>query len=500
MAAAFGLPETRRLLQYRTLTASERQTLGDALGLDVAGWSDGHLPEQLGTAFGDPRTGAASRDPLGWALTHFSVRCPSCHDQNEPWDLHHQTGLAWTCRRHGRPLEAACGACNPRIGLLLGSPLKCLHHRTPRNVTAPDEDAQLEVSLRAMMSSPDEKNTAALRTLRALTAFVTLDLVLSPNKPGDRNEEVAQRLQALHRRVRRSGRGKVGLRLERPAHEPWVNAHLVARASRHLDRSTGLPDSDWISSVARKLDRSDFPMHRIESFTEHLGMTSFGRREVQEVDPQWLRLADESVLALRRRGITAAHIPSFLSDPPTDDLLTGHWAPGLARSVVLRQALTGEATTRIVTDLGHHFTHVTQVRRILALPPNDAQRRSFHAATTNLLDGPLTDYAQKRVNQVAVVRVSDHVLRQFRLTPPSGANVSPGQAAALWLWSAVTSSHPVTAAFLDGRTTRPVLPKIRDWQRSADPAQLLGLLSWNDAETNVAPSAPRIRASETRAV
>src|SRR5690606_34827464 len=106
---------------------------------------------------GDLRTGAATQDPLGWALTYHSTRCQSCHDRGAPWMLAHQTGLAWMCPQHRIYLRALCSRCTPRGHALAGAPIGCPHHTTP--ALAEDSEAVLDLQSR-LLHALDEPSSS----------------------------------------------------------------------------------------------------------------------------------------------------------------------------------------------------------------------------------------------------------------------------------------------------------------------------------------------------
>lgn len=491
-------PEAVELLRERTLSFGQRKSLGEALGLSIDGWEAGMWTPELGGAIGDPRTGSASRDPLGWALNQFSVRCPVCHDEGAPWDLLHQTALAWICVRHGRYLSAACGRCNPRAAFLAGSPIRCHHHATDDEAPA-SELVHLQDTLGSLFSTASKRNVTTLRTLRAASTLAYVDAAHASRSSG-LTGAIQNHARTHHSRRRTTGSGKVGLRLERPPHEPWANAHLVRAASRHYDLSTGDLDISWASAVLDDLIEHRFPLHRIEPFTVELGLDLPSRR-LQEVHPSWLRLATVTAASLQERGLTGSHIPSNLIDPETEDLWTTPWPTGLARAAMLGHVLSERSLSQVVGDLGHHFTHVTAVRQLLVQPPNNQDRRAINSATAHLTgrQGSVR-YAERRALQSGIVRVSDQVLRQLRLDPPRTARVSRGRAAALWLWCVTTSSHLSAAPFVDGRTSRSLGPLLRGWHRQTDPAALLALVDWNESSLRLEDSAAKNTATVTRLV
>lgn len=476
----FGLPLAESLLRARTLSKQDRADLAETLGLDDTQWHACVYEPEADSALGDLDTGAGTWDPLGWALTHHSTRCLSCHHRGDPWMLQHQTGLAWICPRHQTYLQAVCGACTSRAASLAGAPLTCRHHSTPASVLTDDPEAVLAIQERLLLAlhhPPTTLATPPLRDLRAATVFALLDAALSGRSPHLSTDAVRE---ARARCARRDGRGgRLGLRLGRPPHEPWLNAHLTSTALRHWDARTGSFDEGWLSAVAHDVRQSAIPTRHLLPFAAQLDIEIPGSKTHMPVAHRWLRLAERLSHRLTEHGFGADAIPAALTDPGQEDLWTSEWPLSLARAALLYTSLTDSSLTDAVCGLGHHFTHVTPVKQILSVQPTTHDTRAFEAAVDTLLSDEPRDLANARRWQRNVTNVDRTVLRQHRVTPPTTARLHAGQVAAAWLWCVSTGGHLTSVPFLDGRATHPLAGRIRDWHRSHG-ADLIALLEWND--------------------
>lgn len=475
----FGHRAAAELLKSRTLTAADQHDLGEALGLDRRNWDQCQFAPSQISAIGDLRVGSATTDPLGWALTHHSTRCSACHERKAPWMLVHQLGLAWVCVEHEQYLRAVCGRCNPRGGLLAGAAIRCTHH--DRGYGREDLSETLVLQSKVFAAVEDASDLASqrwLRDLRAASVFAYVDAALCQRSPY-LSKATIRHASGMRERTRQNQGGRVGLRLDRPAHEPWLNAHVVTTASKHVARSTDRFDVDWLAAVAKDIRMSDLPTHRIKPFSDHLDIRIPGSKVAAPIASRWQALARNLAQNLRTSGFRSINIPAALIDPRHEDLWTSEWAVSLTRAALIRRCLANESLSASVRSLGHHFTHVTAVRQLLRGRPSPEDENAFRAAVAGLMQGPASDLETARFRQQHVKNVPESVLRQFRLHPPSSNRLRPGQVAAAWLWCTTTGSHLTSAPFLDGRATHPMALEIRNWHQ-AEATSLIALLDWND--------------------
>lgn len=477
----FGLHAASCLLTARRLTTTAQEQIAAELHLDPSTWDALQFSEAQDAVVGDLRVGAATQDPLGWALTHHHTLCPRCHEARAPWFLKQQLGLAWTCSKHRIPLLAACGVCDPRPRLVGGAPLRCTHFKVRPEFMINDETMALEAQLQDYVQDVHPSKQQWLRDLRAVATFAYLDAALMARSPHLSHRVVDYASAAYNSRTRRGGR--LGMRLDRPPHDPWVNAELTTAAIKHLG-PTGVVDYDWLNAVAGDVRQSAIPVHRLRPFSDHLDVHVPGTKNVGDVSPGWLDLALEGSELLRSHNLTAAGIPAALIDPVHEDLWTLDWPPVLARSVLLHSQLTGDSLTGAVRTLGHHFTAVTAVKRVVGRPPSRNERVRLLDAVQRLSRVQPVDFAASRGRQRHVTSIPTSVLSQLGLRVPHSGAVSPGQVAAAWLWCVSTGSLLVSVPFVDGRALRPLAAAIRTWHREQSDT-LVGLLDWNNSKQDL---------------
>lgn len=461
----------RSFFVTRTMTATQTKRVACYFSVDPANVRDSTLTGLPSEIVGEANPRAATADPVGWSLMHWSARCLECHATRQPWLTLHQTGLVWSCEQHRTYLTAICGLCCPPAELVTRPHLRCHMSDYPRAVTAADLRNQITVASRVARANPSD--IAWLRNLRALTVFVALESAITRDigRPPSRQAALVTRSRPV-----------LG-RLDRPDPDPRRTAALVHVALRHLT-DDGNFDKDWVERVCVGLDRRDDLKVRLAPFRRQLGLLPEKPTPVPAaaplppwtMHPRWQEVLSTTSAAVRAAGLEPANVPAALLD---SNQFTGDVVSSIVPAVALRMVAFRHTCTRAAFEFGASNGHITRVRDHLRVAPSPRILRRFEQAVDRLCEDVPVDYSTLRVQQGFLSKVSGITLREFGLTPPEHGDFSQGHVAALWLWTIVTRSHPTLAPHADGRQVRPLLPRLQRWHAEAPPHGLAALLEWN---------------------
>ena len=467
-----------RILSSRAIDEDTAHQVNAATLAPVESLLHGALDAYPSQVTGETAPGYATATPLGWSLTRWSSRCPACHDTGEPWPVQHQTGLAFACLRHARFLVAPCGACSPRRTMFIHGNVDCPHQVNANQGRCPEDLMTLQHDLltRLEQSKTSRPDADWLNTLRAVTVLAWVDAAMNQRSPHQHAPLTGLARRRLLATTKTGGR-RLAARLDRPLSDPLVNAHLLATSLHHLDEH-GDVDTSWAEAVNADIDPVASLLQRAAPHLLHLNLR-VPRDPGPEIHRRWRSQATRAAsewLAADRGG---DHLPAALRTASED--ISTPWPITLARAALLRMSVSGESATAAVVALGHHFTHVTSVRRHLTKAPEADDLYAFRAAVDRLLAAPATDYAAARAAAAATSRISVRTLSFFSLRPPSTRVVDPSTSAAAWLWLFRTGGHPVAIPFLDGRSSASLTPLLDDWSREVPPERLLALVEHLDS-------------------